>query len=229
MVIEDDDIKQIRTRFEKLAWALDERMRRLFAAAEAAVLGHGGVTRVAQATGVSRRAIHAGLEELDDRLGRDLNGRGRRERAHRKRAGHAEDEGHRPHADGRGDPPAPDGREMPGDRDHRCGVSPRPSAEGGEEVPGRGRRRVLHDRRHDPIGEGVQIDQLLIDVVVHSADLSEIRSRKPVNPRWSRDFTVPIGWRVSSVVCSEYRDAEHDEVVGKYGAIIEDFRKKASA
>ena len=58
------DLKQIRTRFEKLAWTLDERMRRLFAAAEAAVLGHGGVTRVAQATGVSRRAIHAGLEEL---------------------------------------------------------------------------------------------------------------------------------------------------------------------
>ena len=60
----DDDINQIRARFEKLAWALDERMRRLFAAAEASVLGHGGVTRVAQATGVSRRAIHAGLEEL---------------------------------------------------------------------------------------------------------------------------------------------------------------------
>ena len=64
MVIEGDDIQQIRTRFEKLAWALDERMRRLFAAAEAAVLGHGGVTMVAQATGVSRRAIYAGLEEL---------------------------------------------------------------------------------------------------------------------------------------------------------------------
>lgn len=64
MVIEDNDIKQIRTRFEKLAWALDERMRRLFAASEAAVLGHGGITRVAEATGVSRRAIHAGLEEL---------------------------------------------------------------------------------------------------------------------------------------------------------------------
>ena len=64
MMIEGDDIQQIRTRFEKLAWALDERMRRLFAAAEAAVLGHGGVTMVAQATGVSRRAIYAGLEEL---------------------------------------------------------------------------------------------------------------------------------------------------------------------
>ena len=60
----DDDIKQIRTRFEKLSWTLDERMRRLFAAAEASVLGRGGVTKVAQATGVSRRAIHAGLNDL---------------------------------------------------------------------------------------------------------------------------------------------------------------------
>jgi hypothetical protein len=60
----DGDIERIRSRFEKLEWTLDERMRRLLAAAEAAVLGRGGVTRVAQATGVSRRAIHAGLEEL---------------------------------------------------------------------------------------------------------------------------------------------------------------------
>ncbi len=43
---------------------LDERMRRLFAATEVVVLGHGGITKVALATGVSRRAIHAGLEEL---------------------------------------------------------------------------------------------------------------------------------------------------------------------
>jgi len=59
-----DDIKQIHTRFEKLSWALDERMRRLFAAAEAAALGRGGITKVAQATGISRRAIHVGLDEL---------------------------------------------------------------------------------------------------------------------------------------------------------------------
>ena len=64
MKIHDNDIKHIRIRFEKLAWALDERMRRLFAAAEASALGRGGVTKVAQATGVSRRAIHVGLEEL---------------------------------------------------------------------------------------------------------------------------------------------------------------------
>lgn len=64
MDIHDDDIALIRLRFEKIAWALDERMRRLFAANEANALGHGGVTKVSRATGVSRRAIHAGLNEL---------------------------------------------------------------------------------------------------------------------------------------------------------------------
>lgn len=61
----DDDIKQIRTRFAKIEWALDERMRRLFAAAEASALGRGGITMVSLATGVSRRAIYVGLAELD--------------------------------------------------------------------------------------------------------------------------------------------------------------------
>ncbi len=64
MEIHDDNIERIRTRFRKIAWALDERMRRLFAASEAFALGRGGVSKVALATGVSRRAIHVGLEEL---------------------------------------------------------------------------------------------------------------------------------------------------------------------
>ena len=42
----------------------DERLRRLIAAAEAAAIGYGGVSAVARATGVSRRTIRAGLEEL---------------------------------------------------------------------------------------------------------------------------------------------------------------------
>lgn len=54
-------------RFDLIEWALDERLRRLLAAAEAQVLGHGGITAVASATGVSRRAIHAGLKELAER------------------------------------------------------------------------------------------------------------------------------------------------------------------
>jgi hypothetical protein len=74
-------------RFELLGWALDERLRRLLAAAEAQVLGRGGVTTVAQATGVSRRAIHAGLKELAERTGPLLPvpGRVRRPGAGRKR------------------------------------------------------------------------------------------------------------------------------------------------
>ncbi len=40
-------------------------MRRLFAANEAEVLGYGGVSLVSRATGVSRRAITAGLVELE--------------------------------------------------------------------------------------------------------------------------------------------------------------------
>ncbi len=41
-------------------------MRRLFAASESLALGHGGVTHVAKALGLSRRAIHAGITELKE-------------------------------------------------------------------------------------------------------------------------------------------------------------------
>ena len=44
---------------------LDERHRRTFAAAEARVLGRGGVAQVVAATGMSRNTIVAGMEELD--------------------------------------------------------------------------------------------------------------------------------------------------------------------
>jgi transposase len=54
----------IEERFSLLSGGLDERMRRLVAAAEAKVAGYGGVSLVARATGVSRRAISVGLEEL---------------------------------------------------------------------------------------------------------------------------------------------------------------------
>ena len=59
-----DDESEIHTRFKMLAPFLNERTRRLFAAAEAAALGRGAITAVARATGVSRRAIAAGLAEL---------------------------------------------------------------------------------------------------------------------------------------------------------------------
>lgn len=59
------DTSQIAQRYNLIKWALDERLRRLVAAAEAKVLGHGGISAVAECTGVSRRSIHAGLKELE--------------------------------------------------------------------------------------------------------------------------------------------------------------------
>ena len=54
----------IRQRFLELRRALDERGRRLWAASEAEALPYGGISLAARATGVSRRAIHAALNEL---------------------------------------------------------------------------------------------------------------------------------------------------------------------
>lgn len=62
-----DAAKPAGQRFELIAWALNEHLRRLFAATAAQVLGRGGISAVAKATGVSRRAIHAGLREIAHR------------------------------------------------------------------------------------------------------------------------------------------------------------------
>ena len=56
----------IERRFKLIERYLDERMRRLVAAAEAEAAGFGGVSVVARATGVSRRAIRIGARELKE-------------------------------------------------------------------------------------------------------------------------------------------------------------------
>src|SRR5438477_3170370 len=55
----------IAAKFIILRPLLDERARRAWAAVEARALGRGGITRVAEATGLSRVTIRAGLKELD--------------------------------------------------------------------------------------------------------------------------------------------------------------------
>jgi hypothetical protein len=55
---------EIRSKFEALSPVLDERMTRLWAAAEADVLGVGGIATVERATGLSRTTIRAGRDEL---------------------------------------------------------------------------------------------------------------------------------------------------------------------
>jgi len=60
------DQAAIARRFKPLEGRLDERLRRWFAAAEALAIGYGGVSVVAKATGVSRRAIRVGIRELTE-------------------------------------------------------------------------------------------------------------------------------------------------------------------
>jgi hypothetical protein len=55
----------IKARHEALEGILDERQRRLHAAVEAKVLGHGGVKRVSLATGVARGSILADIREIE--------------------------------------------------------------------------------------------------------------------------------------------------------------------
>ena len=58
------DEKPIRIRFNAVGSTLDERGRRLHAAAEAVSAGHGGVAAVARATKVARSTIGRGLKDL---------------------------------------------------------------------------------------------------------------------------------------------------------------------
>src|SRR6201984_93598 len=58
------DIEPIRERFWAVAPFLDERGRRLVAAAEAFAAGYGGIAAVAIATGVAPSTIGRGLKEL---------------------------------------------------------------------------------------------------------------------------------------------------------------------
>jgi len=59
----NDDLP-IAAKFKALGPILNEQGRRLWAATEAMVLGRGGVSLVAQATGLSRPTIYAGIREL---------------------------------------------------------------------------------------------------------------------------------------------------------------------
>ena len=59
------DERAIRERYEAIRDQLDERGRRLFAAAEARSVGRGGVMAVCRATGLVRSTIERGLKDLD--------------------------------------------------------------------------------------------------------------------------------------------------------------------
>jgi DDE family transposase len=66
---QQENIEQIiQEKFLALAASFDEHSRRLWAGTEAKALGYGGQTVVANATGVSRHTVHAGLREVERML-----------------------------------------------------------------------------------------------------------------------------------------------------------------
>ncbi len=101
---------RLAAKFEVIFPHLDERQRRLLMGAEARVLGHGGIRRVARAAGVREGTVSRGVRELES--GEAPLGRARREGGGRKRLADL-DRGLRPallalvDPDVRGDPMSP--------------------------------------------------------------------------------------------------------------------------
>ena len=79
------DTSAITARYEALESVLDERSRRLLAAAESQTAGKGGISIVAKAIGISRPVIRQGIAELKDPTTL-APGRVRKEGGGRKRA-----------------------------------------------------------------------------------------------------------------------------------------------
>lgn len=59
----------LQAKYAKLLDVLDERSMRLCLAADASAFGRGGISRIAQAAGVSRTTIYAGMKELESKQG----------------------------------------------------------------------------------------------------------------------------------------------------------------
>lgn len=78
-----DLAKGIERRYKELSPALDERGRRLFAAAEARAYGYGGVSIVSGITGMARSTISRGVQEIGEKR-RIASGRSRRPGGGRK-------------------------------------------------------------------------------------------------------------------------------------------------
>src|SRR5436190_16758868 len=86
MAILPEVLVQVALRFEVVLPHLNERQRRLLLAAEARLLGHGGVRAVARLAGVSESTVRKGVFELEEGLNPFPGGRARREGGGRKSA-----------------------------------------------------------------------------------------------------------------------------------------------
>lgn len=60
-----DALTELQCKWNVMTTHLNERQRRLLAAAEASVLGHGGISLVAKASGLSRTTVYKAMQELE--------------------------------------------------------------------------------------------------------------------------------------------------------------------
>ena len=67
--MEHNAIAAIRRKYEMLCPSMNERVRRLWAGAEAQLIGRGGITLVSKATGVAHTTIRRGIRELAEQTG----------------------------------------------------------------------------------------------------------------------------------------------------------------
>jgi hypothetical protein len=86
MAILPDALAQLALKFEVLLPHLNERQQRLLLAAEARLLGHGGVRAVARLAGVSETTVRRGVFELEEGQDPFPEGKVRREGGGRKNA-----------------------------------------------------------------------------------------------------------------------------------------------
>jgi transposase len=83
-VMGDGSDAGLRAKHALLSRYLNERQRRLVAAADAQLLGHGGIATLSRITGLSRTTLHKGLQELEgsqvpvERVRREGGGRKRK-------------------------------------------------------------------------------------------------------------------------------------------------------
>jgi Rhodopirellula transposase DDE domain len=81
------DVNAVRAKYGKLRGVMDERVTRLWAAAEAEAIGYGGIRAVVQATGISKARIRAGIRDLAEQKANPASMPARAQRVRRPGAG----------------------------------------------------------------------------------------------------------------------------------------------
>ena len=192
-----DHAEGIRQRYELLSPTWDERQRRLWAAGEAKVVGYGGISLVASETGISRRAIHAGLKELSSAAATD---RIRRAGAGRKR--HTETQ-----------------PELLAALDALV----EPWARGDPESPLRWTCKSLRRLQAELKGQGFEVSHRVVGDLLREAEYSLQGNRKTVEGKQHPDRNAQFEFIAAAVKSAHRRkqpaisvDTKKKELVGNY-------------